>query len=354
MALLISPAIGVPLLSMNTAQATVLGLRGVIHPGTVTGVRVSHGKTTTYSCAVRYADVPGRGGSVECGAGDSVGEQVSVTEDPGGLVDPEFTAAATGGRFDLSLVGLSDATLVVVASSVAGLGAALHLVRTRRIHHTRRSRRNRLPGEPGTDDHLGMEPLERPQPAQSPPSPQPVIALDGLTLRRFAGEADLPELFRVIEESLEHLRPWMPWVAEHSRAMTTEYLAARPEQWASGRDHAYAIVLDGAIVGACGLYRREDTPDDVREIGYWLHPAATGRGLATRATAALVDQAFQLPGVEYVDIVHDAANRASGAVPARLGFTEHLRRPREVAAPAESGEELVWRLSRAQARASTR
>ncbi|RKT20056.1 RimJ/RimL family protein N-acetyltransferase [Streptomyces sp. 1114.5] len=188
-----------------------------------------------------------------------------------------------------------------------------------------------------------MEPLEH---------PQSVIVLDGLTLRRFAGEADLPELFAVIDESLEHLRPWMPWVAEHSRATTAEYLATRSEQWENGRDHAYAIVLDGAIVGACGLYRREGSPDDVREIGYWLRPSATGRGLVTRATAALVDQAFRLPGVEFVEIVHDAANHASGAVPARLGFTEHLRRPREVAAPAESGEELVWRLTRARCGAS--
>ncbi|MFJ8622029.1 GNAT family N-acetyltransferase [Kitasatospora sp. NPDC093550] len=191
-----------------------------------------------------------------------------------------------------------------------------------------------------------MEHLEPAAPTEPTASPQLVIAVDGLTLRRFAGEADLPEFFAVIEESVDHLRPWMPWVAEHSRAKTVEYLASRAERWASGEDFAYAIVLDGAIVGACGLYRREDSPAEVLEIGYWLHPAATGRGLATRAAAALVDQAFRLPGVEHVEIVHDPANRASGAVPARLGFTAHLRRPAGAVAPAESGEEQVWRLTR--------
>lgn len=47
--------------------------------------------------------------------------------------------------------------------------------------------------------------------------------------------------------------------------------------------------------------------------------------------------------------MHDVANRASGAVPARLGFTEHLRRPSEPAALAETGEDQIWRLTRAQA-----
>lgn len=180
--------------------------------------------------------------------------------------------------------------------------------------------------------------------------PQQVIELDDLTLRRFDGEADLPELFQVLEESLEHLRPWVPWVAEHSRQRTADFLAARPEAWASGEAYSYAIVLDGAIVGAGVLFRHEDTPAGCLEVGYWLHPAATGRGVATRTARALVEQAFQLPGVEGVEIVHDPANHASGAVPARLGFTERLRRPAEILAPAETGEDQIWRLTRAEAK----
>ncbi|MER7674785.1 GNAT family N-acetyltransferase [Kitasatospora sp. NPDC096128] len=172
------------------------------------------------------------------------------------------------------------------------------------------------------------------------------IALGEVTLRRFRGDEDFPEFFRVIGESLEHLRPWMPWVAEHSEAKTTEFLAERSAKWESGEDFTYAILLDGAIVGACGLFRRSDTAENGREVGYWLHPAATGRGIATRAARALSEQAFRLPGVDFVEIVHDPANLASAAVPARLGFAEHARRPAEALAPAETGEEQIWRLQR--------
>ncbi|MFE2323153.1 GNAT family N-acetyltransferase [Streptomyces sp. NPDC059385] len=179
--------------------------------------------------------------------------------------------------------------------------------------------------------------------------PQQVIELGDLTLRRFDREADLTELDRVIEESLEHLSPWMPFVADHSRAKTAEFLGRRHEAWESGHEFTYAIVLGGAIVGACQLFRREGGPENRRELGYWLHPAATGRGVATRAARALVEQAFRFPGVDHVEIVHDPANRASGAVPARLGFIALLRRPAEPRGAAGTGEEQVWRLTRHQA-----
>ncbi|SDS83314.1 Protein N-acetyltransferase, RimJ/RimL family [Streptomyces sp. TLI_053] len=170
--------------------------------------------------------------------------------------------------------------------------------------------------------------------------PPRVIELDDLTLRRFDPEGDRAELFEVIDAARAHLRPWMTWVDEHDPDRTAEFLARREEAWEAGRDFTFAVVLGGAIVGACQLFRREGGPGGVMEIGYWLHPAATGRGVATRAAGALVAEAFRFPGVEQVEISHDPANRASGAVAARLGFTEDRRRS------AGTGEELVWRLGR--------
>ncbi|WP_327075152.1 GNAT family N-acetyltransferase [Kitasatospora purpeofusca] len=171
--------------------------------------------------------------------------------------------------------------------------------------------------------------------------PPRVIELDDLTLRRFDPEGDRAELFEVIDGARGHLRPWMSWVDEHNPDRTAEFLARRQEAWEAGRDFTFAVVLGGAIVGACQLFRREGGPGGVMEIGYWLHPAATGRGVATRAAGALVAEAFRFPGVERVEIAHDPANHASGAVAARLGFTEGGRRP-----AAGTGEELVWRLGR--------
>ncbi|MFI6447781.1 GNAT family N-acetyltransferase [Kitasatospora sp. NPDC050543] len=164
-------------------------------------------------------------------------------------------------------------------------------------------------------------------------------------LRRWRAESDFRPLFQLIEESLDHLRPWMPWVARHSRETTANFLARCDPGWESGDAFRYAITRDGTLAGSISLYRAADGRGQV--MGYWLHPAATGRGLATRAASALVTEAFAMPEVEYVEIVHDLANKASGAVPKRLGFSEVRREPAQPPlAPSDAGINVVWQLNR--------
>ncbi|HSD79279.1 MAG TPA: GNAT family N-acetyltransferase [Solirubrobacteraceae bacterium] len=158
-------------------------------------------------------------------------------------------------------------------------------------------------------------------------------------------EADAPALARAVDESLEHLRPWMPWAQEPAgvdvrRAWIRDQLAAE----AAGGDRAYGLFVGDLVVGGCGLHARIG-PGGL-ELGYWVHPAYTGRGLATRAGRFAVRQAFAQPGVDRVEIHHDVANAASGRVAAALGFAAvgELRRAPE--APAETGVMRVWRLCR--------
>src|SRR4029077_13488106 len=123
--------------------------------------------------------------------------------------------------------------------------------------------------------------------------------------------------------------------------------------WDEGTAYNYAILTaipggsapaDSALAGGIGLMTRCG-PGGL-EIGYWVHRAYTGRGLATAATAALVGQAFGLPGVDWVEIVHDELNVASGQIPRKLGFTEVERRPLDPPPPAGTGIGVVWRLTR--------
>jgi len=175
--------------------------------------------------------------------------------------------------------------------------------------------------------------------------PCEVLTCGPARLRRWRA-SDAETVYRVVMESLEHLLPWMPWASGYSRDDAVQFTSQSEQDWESGVAYQYAITTDDVIVGSCGLMRRIG-PGGL-EIGYWLHPAHTGRGLATAAAAALVGQAFALPDIERVEIVHDQANTASGGIPRRLRFTEIERRTRAQGptAPGEAGIEVVWRLTR--------
>ena len=132
--------------------------------------------------------------------------------------------------------------------------------------------------------------------------------------------------------------------AGHSRASEAEFLAGAARDWDSGVAYNYAMITEGTLAGGIALMARIG-PGGL-EIGYWVHRAWTRRGLATAASAALVEAAFRLPGVDRVEIVHDELNVASAGIPRKLGFTEVARRPLDLPPPAGTGTGIVWRLVR--------
>lgn len=182
--------------------------------------------------------------------------------------------------------------------------------------------------------------------------PAEILGCDQVELRRWR-MSDLDALNRAIYESVDHLVPWMPWAANHGRRHTFDFLARSQEEWETGQAFGYAIASDAVVIGSCGLHRR--IGDGGLDIGYWLHPHWTGRGLATMATEALVSQGFRLAGIDRIEIHHDAANPASGAVALRLGFTEvgRARASDGPVAPGEVGIDVVWRMTADQRQART-
>ena len=175
--------------------------------------------------------------------------------------------------------------------------------------------------------------------------PERLPGPDQLLLRRWV-PSDAEVVGRAVDESLEHLRPWMPWVSqeplslERRRAMIREWEQA----WLGGGDVYMGVFLSGRVAGSCGLHYRIG-PGGL-EIGYWTHPGFIRRGLATRAAGLLTDGAFALPVITRVEIHHDKADEASAGVPRKLGYQFIGEEPDALAAPAEVGVSCRWRLTR--------
>jgi RimJ/RimL family protein N-acetyltransferase len=159
--------------------------------------------------------------------------------------------------------------------------------------------------------------------------------------------ADAPILKTAIDESLEHLRPWMPWVSGEptdlqAKIDTLRYFRGRFDL---NQDFIYGIFTldEQRVVGGTGLHT--SLGHNVREIGYWIHSQFTHQGLATEVSAALTCVAFEIDQVDRVEIHCDPENVFSAAVPRKLGFThEATLRRRTVRADGLARDTMIWSL----------
>jgi RimJ/RimL family protein N-acetyltransferase len=158
---------------------------------------------------------------------------------------------------------------------------------------------------------------------------------------------DAEALGEAIAANIEHLRPWMPWIASEPLSLDArrELIAAWQRGSDEGGDRVFGAFCDGAVVGGCGLHRRIGPGG--AEVGYWVHVHHLRRGYATEMAATLTDMAFAAGDVDRVEIHHDRANVASAGVPRALGFELVSEKPDEITAPGEEGVECVWRITRA-------
>ena len=113
--------------------------------------------------------------------------------------------------------------------------------------------------------------------------------------------------------------PWAeaePTTLEQKRQLLTRFA----EDFAHGDDAVFGIFEpdERRVVGGTGLHPRLD--GNAREVGYWIRADAIGRGLAGESTAALTRVAFEVDGVDRMEIHCDPANVRSAAIPRRLGY----------------------------------
>ncbi len=83
----------------------------------------------------------------------------------------------------------------------------------------------------------------------------------------------------------------------------------------------YFAVEDGRVVGDLRMHRPPDR-DGAVTLGYQVVPVERGRGVATAATAGLIDLAARHPEVRIVAAQVSPTNAASLAVCRRLGFVD--------------------------------
>lgn len=180
----------------------------------------------------------------------------------------------------------------------------------------------------------------------TPTAPAYRIETERLVLRCWEPR-DAPRLSTAIEESTEHLRPWMPWMSEEPRDLDdrVEFLRRVRARFDRSEEYVYALFDSGErqVLGGAGLHDR--LGEDALEIGYWVHAARLGEGLATEAASALTRVAFEALSVERVEVHCDPRNVRSAAVPKKLGFSlDATLRKRALRPDGTRRGTMIWSL----------
>ena len=165
------------------------------------------------------------------------------------------------------------------------------------------------------------------------------------TVLRCWQPADAPLLAAAIAVSVEHLRPWMPWVAAEPMEFAQRVKLMRRFRAGFDRDDDYVYGIftpdETAVLGGTGLHTR--LGNDALEIGYWIHADHVRQGLAGEIAAALTKVAFAVHGVHRVEIHCDPLNTASASVPRKLGFVHEATRRQDEHRPDGSYRDtMVW------------
>jgi len=152
----------------------------------------------------------------------------------------------------------------------------------------------------------------------------------------------------LIVANRERLARWEPWAATPPvLEETRSYLEASMRNWLAGTELPVAVAVrdrgQWRLAGAISLHINPYSRS--AEIGYWIDGGHEGRGLASRAVAAVLDHAFGPLGIERVALHTDPANERSRNLARRLGFVEEgLLRQGLAFADGERRDETVYGL----------
>jgi [ribosomal protein S5]-alanine N-acetyltransferase len=180
--------------------------------------------------------------------------------------------------------------------------------------------------------------------------PQPPLGDDVVRLRAWRGD----DLAAVVEASRD---PYIPKVttvpAPLTRGAGERWLERQDARSTTGSGVSLAIAeaATDEAVGAVVVLRRGL---GLYGVGYWLLPAARGRGLASRAVALVAAWALAQPGVSELEALVEPWNVASSRVVQRAGFARDRLLPGEISVAGRQADVIRYVLGGQSARTGSK
>jgi ribosomal-protein-serine acetyltransferase len=129
-------------------------------------------------------------------------------------------------------------------------------------------------------------------------------------------------LLALVNSNRDHLSEWFPWVPYMQTVEDFQnYIRRCKLQHQEGTDYGYVIVYNGRLAGRIGIHYIQQQ-NKTGAIGYWLGKAFEGKGIITKACAALLEHCFTRLHLNRIEIKCGTGNHRSAAIPQRLHFTK--------------------------------
>ena len=146
------------------------------------------------------------------------------------------------------------------------------------------------------------------------------INIDKHLLLRTYTTNDHTALFEAIDNSRQHLNPWLNWVAGTTRPEhSLEFIENAANQLREQKALALGIFYNGQVIGGIGMQEWSHNTKRA-QIGYWICAGYEGRGIINKALTAFITYLFDKAGLNKIEIHYVASNTRSGNVAKKLGF----------------------------------
>lgn len=150
--------------------------------------------------------------------------------------------------------------------------------------------------------------------------PDPPLADHVVLLRAWCSDDVPAKLMAFADPSVQRFS-WTR-VTGYTEADARAFFDGQEEARAAGDELNFAFVEpgDSSVVLGGGSVYGIDLEQGRAAVGFWLAPAARGRGIATHATRLMARWAFEVLGVARLELTCAPDNEASQRVALRCGF----------------------------------
>ena len=150
--------------------------------------------------------------------------------------------------------------------------------------------------------------------------------MSGVAIRRVTA-SDAPAL---LSFELTHRVYFESWINARDPAFYSDQgvaaaIAAAEAAWAADQAFHYLVVEDGRIVGRVNLTAVRRAHFHCADLGYRIGEHDGGRGMASRAVALCLEQAFGTHGLGRIEAIARPENKGSIRVLERNGFRQFGR-----------------------------